>query len=68
MCNIVFGKELNEKVTQIEQSSKTNKQEKSGKLINEITGRKTTKRTILKGRNKEERAKNWYGYFKELLG
>ena len=34
---------------------------------NEITGRKTTKRAILKGWNKEERVKNWYGYFKELL-
>ena len=62
--NIVFGEELNQKITQIEQSNKTNKHQKSWKLINEITGRKTTERAILKGRNKEERVKNWYGYFK----
>ena len=36
--------------------------------INEITGRKTTKRATLKGWNKKERVKNWYGYFKELFG
>ena len=64
MHNIVFGEELNQKITQIEQSNKTNKHQKSWKLINEITGRKTTERAILKGRNKEERVKNWYGYFK----
>ena len=66
--NIVLGEDLNQKVTQIEHSIKTNKNQESWKLINEITGRKTTKRAILKGRNKEERVKNWYGYFKELLG
>ena len=64
--NIVFGKELNQKVTQTEQSNKTNKHQESWKLLNK-TGRKTTKRAILKGRNKKERVKNWYGYFKELL-
>ena len=67
MYNIVFGKELTQKVTQIEQSNKSNKHQESWKLINKITGRKTTKRAILKGRNKKERVKNWYGYFKELL-
>ena len=52
--NIVFGKELNQKVTQTEQSNKTNKRQESWKLINKITGRKTTKRAILKGRNKKK--------------
>ena len=65
MYNIVFGKELNQKVTQIEQWNKARHQE-SRKLINEITGRKTTKRAIFKGRNKEERKLVWY--FQELLG
>ena len=66
--NIVFGEEFNEKVTQIEKSNKNNQHQESWKLINEITGRKTSKTAILKGRNKEEKVKNWYGYFKELLG
>ena len=55
MCNIVFGKKLNQKVTQTEQSNKTNKHQESWKLLNEITGRKATKRAILEGQNKEER-------------
>ena len=66
--SIAFGEELNQKVTQIEQSNRSNKHQESWKLINEINGRKTAKRAILKGRNKEERVKNWHGYFKELLG
>ena len=41
--SIVFGEELDQKVTQIEQSNRTNKHQESWKLINEITGRKTTK-------------------------
>ena len=56
------------KVNLIEQSSRTNKHQESWKLIIEITRRKTTKRATLKGWNKEERVKNWYDYFKELLG
>ena len=64
----IFGEELNNKVTLIEQSNRTNKHQDSWKLISEITGRKTTKRAILKGRNKKERVKNWYDYFKEVLG
>ena len=66
--SLVFGEELDQKVTQIEQSNRTNKQPESWKIINEITGRKTAKRAILKDRNKEEIVKNWHGYFKELLG
>ena len=62
-----FGEKLDQKVTRIEQSNRTNKHQESWKLITEITGRKTAKRAILKGRNKEERVKNWHGYFKELL-
>ena len=65
--NIAFSEELNQKITQIEQSHKTNKHQESWKLINEITGRKTTKRAILKGWNMEETVTNWYGYFKDLL-
>ena len=66
--SIVFGEELNQNVTQIEQSNRNNKHQESWKLIDEITRRKTAKRAILKGRNKEERVKNWHGCFKELLG
>ena len=57
VCKIVFGEEFNQKVTQIEQSNKTNKHAESWKLINEITRRKATKRAILKGRNKKRKSK-----------
>ena len=59
--------ELNHKVTLIEQSNRTNKHQENWKLINKINRRKTTKKSILKGRNKKERVKNWYDYFKKLL-
>ena len=36
--------------------------------MNEITGRKQSKKGILEGRNKEERTRNWYNHFKQLLG
>ena len=42
VCKIVFGEEFNQKVTQIEQSNKTNKHPESWKLINEISRRKAT--------------------------
>lgn len=41
----------------IEESNSINKHQQSWKLINEITRRTTTKRAILKVRNKEERVK-----------
>ena len=56
MYNIVFGEEL-QKVNQTEQISKTNKHQESWKSINEITGRKTTKRTTLKGQRKKKEEK-----------
>ena len=57
VCKIVFGEEFNQKVTQIEQSNKTNKHPESWKLINEIMRRKATKKAILKGRNKKRKSK-----------
>ena len=64
----VLSEELNDKVTQIEETNRYNKHHVSWKLINKITGRKATKRGILKGKSKEDRVNNWYNYFKELLG
>ena len=40
----------------------------SWKLVNQITGRKAAKKGIIKGGSKEERLKNWYTHFSELLG
>ena len=38
------------------------------KLINEVTGRKTTKKGIIRGNSKEERIKQWHEHFSKLLG
>ena len=46
--NITFCEELNHNITLSEQSNRTSKHQKSWKLINEITRRKTTKRSIPK--------------------
>ena len=62
----IFGEERNHEITLIERTNRTNKHQESCKIINEMTRRKRTKRAILKGRNKEQRIKNWYDYFKEL--
>ena len=40
----------------------------SWKLVNEISGRKSTKSCILKGKSKEDRVNNWYLHFSQLLG
>ena len=65
---LIFGEELNHKVTLIEKSNRTNKHQENWKIINKSTRRKTTKRATLKEQNKEERVKHSYNYFKELLG
>ena len=37
-------------------------------MINETSGRKTSKKGILKGKSQEERIKAWYIHFSNLLG
>ena len=60
--------DLNEMIDQVETADKSCKHGESWKLINKISGRKNTKSGILKGKNKEERVKNWYLHFSLLLG
>ena len=49
----------------IEQANKLSKDAASWKLNNKITGRKLSKRCIIKARNKEDRLTIWYEYFKK---
>ena len=60
--------ELNEKLRQVEDAEEDRRRDLSWKLINEITGRKSAKTGVLKGRNKEERLLKWQEHFSSLLG
>ena len=40
----------------------------SWELINEITGRKSTQKGMIKGINQKERLQTWYNHFQGLLG
>ena len=52
----------------LKEADNRNSHGESWKLINLITGRKTKKQGILKGKSKEDRVKQWYNHFKNLLG
>ena len=54
-------------ISKVESADAAYKHGEAWRLINTITGRKSAKRGIIKG-NKAERLKNWYDYFKGLLG
>lgn len=64
----VFEEELDGMITQVEEANSRMQHAESWKLINKISGRKTTKKGIIKGKSKEDRIKSWYKHFSELLG
>ena len=55
-------------IKKVEEADSKSQHGESWKLINEISGRKTSKKGILKGKSQEERIKAWYIYFSNLLG
>ena len=59
---------LQKATEQVELTNQESKHSKCWKLINEITGRKNTKKGIIKAKSKEDRVKIWYEHFKKLLG
>ena len=62
-CNLCFNRCFNRKRWYI------NRRYLLGwELINEITGRKSTQKGIIKGINQKERLQTWYTYFQGLLG
>ena len=60
--------EVEETIQRIESANAQSEHGKSWKLINELTGRKNTKRGILKASSQEERIKKWHDHFQNLLG
>ena len=55
-------------INQVEMADNKRKHGESWQLINTITGRKSSKRGILKGNTKEERVNKWFEHFSNLLG
>ena len=66
--NLVSEEDLTRKLLQVEKAHVNCKHGESWKLINEITGRRTSARGQLEGKTQQERVENWYNHFKSLLG
>ena len=66
--NDIIEKELEGMIKKVEEADSKSQHGESWKLINEISGRETSKKGILKGKSQEERIKAWYIHFSNLLG
>ena len=66
--DIIAEEELAKMIREVESANDRSKHGESWRLINEITGRKTTKQGIIKASSKQDRINKWYTHFKELLG
>ena len=55
-------------ISKVENADRRAKHGESWKLVNQISGRKATKKGILKGRSSKERVDSWYKHFSQLLG
>ena len=61
-------KYLQQKIDEIENSVANQKLSNAWKVINEISGRRSTNSAKLKASNQEERVKLWKKHFQDLLG
>ena len=66
--NVISEEELESLIQKVENADSTHRHAESWKLINEISGRKSAKKGVLKGNSKEERLKKWFTHFSDLLG
>ena len=53
---------------EVELASKTNNSAQAWKIVNSITNRKSAPTGKLKGKSPEERKRQWFEHFKNLLG
>ena len=66
--NSLCEEQLAQQITLIETPAKRGQCSKCWNLINEVSGRRSSKKGILKGKNKGERIRSWYNHFSDLLG
>ena len=64
----LLERELEEKIKEIEEADINSQYQLGWQLINEITGRRKSKRGMIKGSTQEERLKSWHTHFQQLLG
>ena len=64
----VSEENLTSKLKEVETAHINSKHGKSWKLINEISGRLTTRKGQIKGSTQKERLNSWYTHFNNLLG
>ena len=57
-----------QKITLIETAAKRGQCSKCKNFINDVSGRRSSKKGILKGKNKGEKIRSWYNHFSHLLG
>ena len=66
--NDVVEEDLTSKLKEVEMAHVNSKHGQSWRLINDISGRKTSAKGQLKDDTQKERVKNWFNHFKNLLG
>ena len=59
--------DLDKMIRQVETADEEFRHEESWRLFNEITGRRTAKKGVIKVKDKEDRINKWYTHYKELL-
>ena len=59
---------LSAQLEEVELASKTNNSAQAWKIVNSITNRKSAPTGKLKGKSPEERKRQWFEHFKNLLG
>ena len=64
----IIEEELESMIRRVENADDKSKHGERWRLINDISGRKTAKNGILKGKGREDRLKQWYEHFSNLLG
>ena len=65
--NITIEEDLDKMIRQVETADEESRHKENCRLIDEITGRKTAKKGIVKAKDKNDRINEWYTHFKELL-
>ena len=60
--------ELDKLLAKVESANEEAKHKESWRLINEITGPKTIKTSLIKAKDKDERKEKWLEHFRDLLG
>jgi len=65
---LVAEEELASRIHEVEKAQKQDKHSRSWQLINEISGRRTSRKGQLKGTSQLKRVKNWIEQLQRLLG